>query len=761
MLTKDSLTSFFKEKVTQPLSFREIVFKLNLCPAEIHKLKKFLRELLNEGEIVRTRKGLYGPVEEMNLATGRFESHRDGYGFVILEKPGERDIFIPARATLGAMDNDRVVVRVENRHRREGRIIRILERAHTRLTGIFEASRTGFYVRPKNKAIPFDLYIAPKEKGKAKDGDNVIAEIISYPSDKRSDKRPPAGRILKILKKPETPADEVEGIIDELNLPGRFPHNVIEEARSLYDRRQNTEDRGQKTDDRRQTTDDRTQKRKDLRNLPTITIDGERAKDFDDAISIKKIDDGYKLWVHIADVGYYVGWDSLIDKEARKRGTSVYFPDRVIPMLPKELSEDLCSLKPKVDRLAFTVEMDFDMRGKRTGAKFYPCIINSNERMTYTSVKKILVDEDQKERQKYDYLLQDFEIMGELSNILKSRRLKRGSLDFDLPEPEVLLDIQGNPEDIIRAERNFAHMIIEEFMIAANEAVAEHLEGAGIPLLYRVHEEPDPMKLEDILKIIKSIPRLRHSGTGPGLRPPDREPPITTLGGKLRGQASGTSGIKKENKANFQTKKFSAKDFSELLKQIQGEPEEEIINHMILRSLKQARYSAVNVGHFGLASESYTHFTSPIRRYPDLVVHRILREVLSKKHLSDKRIKELQSILPDIASHSSRMERLSNDAERAVLDAMRVWFMKDKVGEEFEGKVVSAAPYGTKIRLKDYYVEGFLHVSYMTDDFYQYDEKNLSLYGIHRKKRFTIGKELKVRIDRVDIEEREIALGLS
>lgn len=712
-MTKDFILSFFKEKVTRPLSFRDIVFKLGLSPAERRKFKKLLRELINEGEIVRTRKGLYGPAEEMNLVAGRFESHRNGYGFVILEKPGERDIFIPARATLGSMDNDRVVVRVEDSHRREGRVIRILERAHMRLAGIFEAARTGFYVRPKNRAIPFDLYIAPKEKGKAKDGDNVLAEIISYPSDKR----PPAGRILKILKKPETPADEVESIIDELNLPRRFPHNVIEEARSLL-----KGDEGGLL------------KRKDLRNLPTITIDGERAKDFDDAISIKKIDDGYKLWVHIADVGYYVGWDSLIDKEARKRGTSVYFPDSVIPMLPKELSEDLCSLKPKVDRLAFTVEMDFDMCGKLTGAKFYPCIINSNERMTYTSVKKILVDEDQKERQKYDYLLQDFEIMGELCNILKSRRFKRGSLDFDLPEPEVLLDIQGNPEDIIRAERNFAHMIIEEFMIAANEAVAEHLEGAGIPLLYRVHEEPDPMKLEDILKIIKSIPRLRPLGT---------------------------SEIKRGNKATLQTKKFSAKDFSELLKQIQGEPEEEIINHMILRSLKQARYSTVNVGHFGLASGSYTHFTSPIRRYPDLVVHRILREVLSKKHLSDKRIKELQSILPDIASHSSRMERLSNDAERAVLDAMRVWFMKDKVGEEFEGKVVSVAPHGIKVRLKDYYVEGFLHVSYMTDDFYQYDEKSLSLYGIHRKKRFAIGSNVSVRIDRVDMEEREIALGLS
>ncbi|BCB96641.1 ribonuclease R [Dissulfurispira thermophila] len=698
MITKDLLITFFKERATQPVSFREIVFKLNLTPPERRRLKRLLREMVNDGDIVRTRKGLYGPAEEMNLVTGYFEAHRDGYGFVIPEKVGERDIFIPARAAIGAMDNDRVIARIENRRRREGAIIRILQRAHTRLVGTFEVVRTGFYVRPKNKSVPFDLYIAPNEKGKAKDGDIVIAEIVIYPSDKR----PPSGKIIKILEKPQSPVDEVEGIIDEFNLPRRFPHNVIEEAKSLYVK-------GLKNSEH---------KRKDIRNLLTITIDGERAKDFDDAISIKKIDSGYRLWVHIADVGFFVGWDSLIDREARKRGTSVYFPDRVIPMLPKELSEDLCSLKPEVDRLAFTVEMDFDMHGERTDVRFYPSIINSNERMTYTSVKKILVDEDMQERQRYDYLLQALEIMGDLCNILKSRRLKRGSLDFDLPEPEVLLDVQGNLEDIVKAERNFAHMIIEEFMIAANEAVASYLEALNVPSIYRIHEEPDPMKLEDITKIISSLKILKK------------------------------------------TKAVVPKDFSSLIKQIHGTPEEDIINHMILRSLKQAKYSPVNVGHFGLASESYTHFTSPIRRYPDLVVHRILREVLTKKHLSDKRIKELESILPDIAFHSSRMERQADEVERAVLSAMRVWFMKDKVGEEFDGRVISVTPYGLKIRLKDYYVEGFLHVSYMTDDFYQYDEKSLSLYGIHKKKRFTIGKELKVRIDRVDMEEREIVLGI-
>lgn len=700
MTTKESILKFFKEEIKHPLSFRDICFQLNLSSSERRRLKRLMRELISEGSVVRTRKGLYGPADEMNLITGYFEAHRDGYGFLIPEKPGQRDIFIPARATLGAMDNDRVVARIEDIRRREGKIIRILQRAHSRIVGTLEFNRkVGFYVRPKNKAILFDLHIAPKEIGRAKDGNSVIAEIISY----ATDKRPPVGRIVKVLERPNEPKDEVESIIDEFNLPRRFPHNVIEEAKGLIPPSLKEGDVGLR-------------KRKDLRNLLTVTIDGERAKDFDDAISIKKTDEGYKLWVHIADVGFYVQWDSLIDVEARKRATSIYFPDRVIPMLPKELSEDICSLRPGLDRYTFTVEMDFDSNGDRINQRFYQGIINSNERMTYTAVKKILIDRDQKERKRYDYLLRDFELMAELCNILKSRRIKRGSLDFDLPEPEVLLDIQGNPEAIIKAERNFAHMMIEEFMIAANEAVAEHLESLNVPSLYRIHEQPDTAKLEDIVRVIKSLGILKNY-----------------------------KGIK-------------APDFANLLKQIRGTTHEDIINHMILRSMKQARYSHINIGHFGLASKCYAHFTSPIRRYPDLIVHRILKEIIEKGHLSDKRIKELESLLPNISFHSSRMERQADEAERAVIDAMRMWFMKDKVGEEFEGKVISVAPYGLKIRLKDYYVEGFIHVSYMTDDFYKYDEKGIALYGIHKKKRFSIGSELKVRVEKVDMEEREIIL---
>ncbi len=701
MVNKETILSFFREKTKKPLGYKEIVSLMRLSHPEARALKRLLRQMMREGDIVMTRKGLYGPAEDMNLITGRFEAHRDGYGFVILEKPGERDIFVPARWTMGSMDNDRVIARIEDWQRREGRILRILDRATTRIVGRLDVTKKASYVRPMNKSVPFDLYISPKDVNKARQGDKVVAEIVSFPTDKR----PPSGKIVKVLGKPEDPKSEVEAIIEEFNVPRRFPRDVHDDAKLL-----------QAQTFRGGGSAGAGDKRRDLRDLSTVTIDGERARDFDDAVSIDLTEHGYRLWVHIADVGFYVAWNSAIDLEARKRGTSIYIPDRVIPMLPKELSEDLCSLKPKVERLSFTVEMDFDRNGQRLSAKYYPSVIKSAERMTYTSVRKILVDGDRKERERYDYLLRDFELMNELCNILREKRLGRGSLDFDLPEPEVLLDLQGRPEAIVKAERNLAHMIIEEFMIAANEAVAEHLESLGVPSLYRIHEEPDPMKLEDIMKVVKPGTRLR--------------------------------------------KNLKPADFSKLLGEIKGTPSEEIINYMILRSLKQARYSPVNVGHFGLASKCYTHFTSPIRRYPDLVVHRILREVLTRRHLSDKRAKELESLLPDIAFHSSRTERLADEAEREVVDAMRAWFMKDKVGEEYEGMIVGITPYGLKVRLSDFYVEGFIHVSYMTDDFYNYNERTVSLFGRNTGKTFRIGEGIKVRIDRVDMEEREVLFGL-
>ena len=707
MVNKETVLAFFRQKTGKPLSFREMVGQMGLGKPEGRALKRLLREMLRDGDVVRTRKGLYGPSGDMSLVSGYFEAHRDGFGFVIPEKPGERDLFIPPGAGLGAMDGDRVMARVEHWKRRNGRVIRILERAVTRIVGKLDVAKTASYVKPKDKAIPFDLYIAPNARGEAKDGDNVVAEIIAYPTDKR----PPSGKVVKVIRRPEDPQSEMEAIIDEFSLPRRFPKSVNDEAKLLQSL---GEPGGAQKSERKEI---KVLKRKDLRSLPTVTIDGERAKDFDDAVSVSLTDQGYKLWVHIADVGFYIPWGTALDVEARKRGTSVYFPDRVIPMLPKELSEHLCSLKPDTERLTFTVEMDFDRYGSKTGATFYPSVIKSDERMTYTSVKKILTDRDKEECLRYSHLLADFEVMGELGGILREARLARGSLDFDLPEPEILLDLQGNPEAIIRAERNFAHMLIEEFMIAANESVAEFIEGREVPCIYRIHEEPDPMKMEDVLRVVKSL----------GIAP---------------------------------KRTFRPKDFPALLKSIKGTPGEEVVNYIVLRSLKQARYSPINVGHFGLASESYTHFTSPIRRYPDLVVHRILREVVSRKRISDKTMRELETTLPDIAFSSSRMERLSDDAERAVVNAMRVWFMKDKVGDEFAGKIVGVTPYGLRVRLREFYVEGFLHVSHMTDDFYQFNDKNMTLYGRHTRKSFKIGQEVTLRVDRVDMEEREVIFGL-
>lgn len=675
------------------MSFKEIVAGMGLSSSEARALKRVLREMLRSGDIILTKKGRYGPAADMDLVPGYFESHREGYGFVIPDKPGERDIFVPARSTMSAMDGDMVVAKVENRARRMGKIVRVLDRAHTRVAGKVEMTKEGCFVKPKNKAIPFEIFIPPKKRNRAKNGQTVVVEITEYPVGKR----PAAGGIVKVIEEPEGPRAVVEAIIEEFSLPKKFPPAVRTSAKSLYE----IGGLGQ---------------RKDMKNLNTVTIDGERAKDFDDAVSIALSEHGYTLWVHIADVGFYVGWNTPLDYEARKRATSVYFPDRVIPMLPKELSEDLCSLRPNVDRPAFTVRMEFDRTGRRLGTEFFKSLINSNERMTYTGVKEILVDQEPEIRSRYDYLLHDFDLMGELCSVLRRRRMDRGSLDFDLPEPEVLLDLQGQPEGILRAERNFAHLIIEEFMIAANEAVAEHLFRHGVPSLYRIHEEPDPDRVEEVMRFAAHYTR---TGRRPG-----------------------------------------ADDYHRVLKDIQGKPEEEAITYMVLRSLKQARYSSENVGHFGLASKCYTHFTSPIRRYPDLIVHRILREVLNKKLLADKRIEELSKSLPEIALHSSRRERTADESERQVTDAMRAWFMKDKVGEEFAAKVVGVTPYGVRVRLDEFYVDGMVRVSYMSDDFYRFDERTMILRGRHTGKTYKIGQKLTVRLDRVDLEEREMFFGL-
>ncbi|MBI4849610.1 MAG: ribonuclease R [Nitrospirae bacterium] len=689
---KEAILGFIKT-TARPVSIREIAVALGIPKKENRTVKRALRSLVQSGDLFKTRYGLYGPVEQMNLATGFFEAHRDGFGFVVPDKPGERDLFIPPRKTSGAMSGDKVIARVDSPARREGCIIKILERAQKKVVGTFTRDGNMFYVKPKSRKIPVGILISPANRAGAKSGNNVVVELTSYPSAIK----PPEGKVLKVLPDIVEPVHEIEMIIEEFSLPLKFPAAVLSEVKEL-------------------SGEIEMRKRVDCRSLLTVTIDGETAKDYDDAVSISRTADGFVLHVHIADVSYYVPWDSAIDLEARRRGTSVYFPGSVIPMLPEKLSNNLCSLVPQQDRPTFTAEMHFDMKGRILKKDFYPSVIHSNERMTYTSVKKILVDHDRAEREKYGYLLESFVMMEELCDILRTQRMKRGSLDFDLPEPEVLLDIQGRPEAIGRAERNLAHMIIEEFMIAANEAVASHLEALELPSIYRIHEKPDPHKLDELRPIFQSF----------GLH------------------------FKKPDAGTFQT----------LLKKIQGTVEETLLNILLLRSLKQAKYSTENTGHFGLASESYTHFTSPIRRYPDLVVHRILKEALSRKKISKEKREYFEKLLPEIAAQSSKTERTADEAEREIVNAMRVWFMKDKVGDEYAGIVSNISSKGMRVQLKEFFVEGFLHVSSIPDDYYRFDEQTYRLIGRRRKKTFSVGKEVNVRIERVNIEEREIVLGL-
>ena len=689
----DEILKYLKTKTSKPVGIKDIAKNLGVPSGRAGSLRRVLKSLTNSGSIYRTRSGLYGTAEKMNLITGEFQGHRDGYGFILPDTSGEGDIFIPRRKTMGAMSGDRVVARVESLIKRDGSIIKILVRARKKIIGKLCHEKGSYYVEPKGKNLPFDVLVSPGNTNGAKSGNLVLVELISYPTPTR----PPEGKVLKVLPDADNPGVEIEMIIEEHSLPRRFPPTVLKEAKGF-------------------SKSIRPGNRVDCRGLKTVTIDGEDAKDFDDAISIKKIKDGFILYVHIADVSHYVTWESGIDIEARRRGTSVYFPGQVIPMLPETLSNDLCSLLPRTDRFAFTVEMHVSTDGNIMKKDFYPSVINSNERLTYTAVGRILVDNDPVESERYGYLMEDLQTMAELYEIMKRSRVRRGSLDFDLPEPYIILDLQGSPEAIMKTERNMSHMIIEEFMIAANEAVSSYIEGLKIPSLYRVHEDPDNSKLEELRPILK------------------------TFG--LQSRGSGVSA------------------FRSILNKIKGRAEGPMLNILLLRSLKQAKYSTENIGHFGLASKSYTHFTSPIRRYPDLVVHRVLKDIVSGKGITDKNRSYLQGVLPEIAAHSSTTERTADEAEREIVRAMRTWFMKDKVGNEYEGIVTSINSRGLRVQLKEIFVEGFLRVSSMTDDYYRFDEDRFRLIGRKRKKSFTMGDEIKVRIDSVDIEDREISMGL-
>jgi ribonuclease R len=699
---KDHLLSLMRKSAYRPMTLKELISRFDVPREKRNEFKTLIKELSESGEVVRVKGKRYGLAKKMNLLTGTLSSHPEGFGFVTPEQPGDRkdgDIFIKARNMGSAMHGDQVLVRIEHSGRGrspEGSIIRILRRAHTTVIGKLERFPGYGYVLPSDHRITQDIYIPLRSLGDAENNEMVAAEIVVYPSRKRN----PEGKIIETLGQSGDPGVAEEVIIHKYELPHSFSRKTRQEVARIPQEIPPGDLKG----------------RLDLRDKLTVTIDGVNAKDFDDAITIELSPKStYLLWVHVADVSHYVAPDSSLDGEAFERGTSAYFPGRVVPMLPEELSNGICSLNPDEDRLTMTVFMECSQQGKILRHDFFKTVIRSKARLTYRQVAQALTDEAEGELPELPGLPEALGLMKELSHKMQAVRQKRGSIDFDLPEAEILLDLMGNIRDICRAERNVAHRIIEEFMIAANETVAGYFHWLKVPGLYRIHEKPD----------VDSLASVSEFAAGFGHRFPA-------------------------------TRTLQPKALSDFLSSLQGLPEERILNQVLLRSMKQAVYSMENQGHFGLASPTYTHFTSPIRRYPDLVVHRLLHELLQRGRFSPRREEELIQTLPGVAEHSSARERVAMEAEREIVSLKKAEFMEDKTGEIFEGFITSVAPFGFFVELKDFLVDGLVHVSTLGDDYYSFVEEKRALVGEHTKKIFRLGDPVKVKLEKVDLDKRRI-----
>ncbi len=694
---KERIIAFMKEEAYKPLLFSELVTVLDVPKEEVENFREVLDELENEGGIFKTKRDRYGIPERMSLVTGRLQGSERGFGFVIPDE-GMNDVFIPADSLNGAMHNDRVIARVNKSvaggKRAEGEILKILKRANNRVVGTFENSRYFGFVVPDEKKICGDVFIPKDEFNNAKSGQKVIAEIVKWPEKRRNAE----GKVVEIIGDKDKPGTDILSIIKSHNLPEQFPEDVLRNAESISDT----------------VTEDMLKGRRDLRNLRMVTIDGEDAKDLDDAVSIQRLPDGnYRLGVHIADVSYYVTENSPLDREALRRGTSVYLVDRVIPMLPKKLSNGICSLNPNVDRLAFTVMMDIDNRGRVKNHEIYESVININERMTYNNVRKILDEKDEELCKRYDYLIDDFRTMEELALILRKKRFARGAIDFDFDEAKIILDENGKPIEIRKYEYSIANRIIEEFMLVCNETVAEHFYWANAPFVYRIHEDPDSEK-------IQSFSEFLHK-----------------LGYHFKGAGN-----------------VHPRALQDLLEKVKGTKEERIISTVMLRSLQKARYSHESFGHFGLAAKFYCHFTSPIRRYPDLIIHRIMKEYLKNK-VDEAREEELNEKLPVIAKSCSERERAAEEAERETEDLKKVEFMKDKEGQVFEGIISGVTSFGMFVEM-DNTIEGLVRMSSLEDDYYIFDDVRYCLIGERTRKIYRIGDSVTVQLAKADIASRQI-----
>jgi ribonuclease R len=814
------ILKLFEENPERTFRLRELVLELGLRSSQARELKRALKDLARHRKIVYLKKSHFAlapadhrphvpsrehrraePVARSaprSLISGRLIGHRDGYGFVVPDQPvggSGQDVYIPATGMSSAMHGDRVevhVLRSKADGRLEGRIVTVKERAQKTVVGEFHCGPRYNYVLPFDHRIPFEIVIPrgqerPAETATSRDRQfggesvgrrgNVLSaaahrstreleglivdvEITNFPAPAQL----PKGHVIEILGPRDEFGVDVEIIIRKFHLPHRFPPEVLAEAGAAPQYIPERDREG----------------RRDFRSLPIVTIDGETAKDFDDAVYVERLPDGhYLLQVHIADVAHYVRPGTPLDREGRLRGTSVYFPDRAVPMLPLELSNGICSLNPHVDRLAMSALMEIDAQGRVVEYELVPGIIRSAGRMTYTAVHAVLTG-DTAACARYSTLVENFKLMEELGRLLNRHRDERGSIDFDLPEPEIEFDEHGRMIGVTRSERNIAHRIIEEFMLAANEAVASYLEGRAVPALYRVHEKPDPKKVLEFEEIaatfgyslgveLPAVQRVRESRRDQARRE-ERHPRFHEI-----------SGVKEL--------KITPRHYQRLTQRIEGKPEERILSYLMLRSLKQARYSEENVGHFALAAPTYTHFTSPIRRYPDLIVHRILKAALAREggtarssrasptktssplprgegapirsgRVRDKTIVGTAALpggaflqladLHALATETSEAERRAQDAERELMEWKKVKFMSERLGDEFEALIISLTKFGFFVELTDLFVEGFVPLDTLDDDRYVYRERLRAIVGQNTKREFHLGSRVHVRLDRID-----------
>jgi len=709
---KKVICDLVQDELYVPMKEKELAMLLSVAKEEREEFHRILQELLSEGRLTVTGKGKYRK-SDGRLLTGTFISNAKGFGFVEIEGR-EEDLFIPEDKVNGAFHKDTVQVALlpeKNGKRQEAQVISVLSRGMTQVVGTYERSRNNFgFVVPDNVKLAQDIFV-PKERSKgAMSGHKVVVEITDYGTDRRS----PEGKVVEILGHINDPGVDIMSIVRGYELPVEFGDRIMNQVERVSQEVSEADRAG----------------RRDLRDLLMVTIDGEDAKDLDDAVSVSFDGENYHLGVHIADVTNYVQENSALDREALKRGTSVYLVDRVIPMLPHALSNGICSLNEGVDRLALSCLMTVDKRGEITDYEICESVINVNNRMSYTAVKNILQDESIVEKEeayrKYAYLVPMFRQMEQLAAILREKRRKRGSIDFDFPECKIILNKEGKPLEIKPYERNVATRIIEDFMLAANETVAQHFYWQELPFVYRVHGVPDAEKIQKLSTFINNF--------GYYMKTMDR-----------KGSKVGSEEI-------------HPKEIQKLLDKIAGTPEEAMISRLTLRSMKQAKYSVESSGHFGLACQFYCHFTSPIRRYPDLQIHRIIKEQL-RGRLGEERVAHYREILPEVAKHSSETERRADEAERETDKLKKVEYMEERIGEVFSGIISGITGWGIYVELENT-VEGLVHVSKLPGDYYYYNESTYEMVGEATGRAYKLGMPVKVRVDDCDRMTRTIDFSL-